>query len=192
MRRLAHHPSLIVWCGNNEMEEGNYHWGFEKGVAHPDYVLFHMVLPIILKEEDGTRYYQPTSPYSPDLESPRRDDMGDQHPWTVGLPQHRVPRLPRDDLALPERGRHPGADGAAHGAGLSAAGPTEAAIAAGDSAKATRRCCWRGTNTTTASPCGATTSIPNEMLQRVAGPRHRGVHRRGVSSTGAAWCRARG
>ena len=84
-RRLAHHPSLIVWCGNNEMEEGNYHWGYEQGVAHPDYALFHMVLPIILKEEDGTRYYQPSSPFSPGLESPRRDDMGDQHPWTVGF-----------------------------------------------------------------------------------------------------------
>ena len=85
VRRLAHHPSLIVWCGNNEMEEGNYHWGYEKGVAYPDYALFHMVLPVILKQEDGTRYYQPSSPYSPDHESPRRPDMGDQHPWTVGF-----------------------------------------------------------------------------------------------------------
>ena len=84
VRRLAHHPSLVVWCGNNEMEEGAYHWGYEQGVAHPDYALFHMVLPIILKEEDGTRYYQPSSPYSPDLESPRRADMGDQHPWAIG------------------------------------------------------------------------------------------------------------
>jgi beta-mannosidase len=84
VRRLAHHPSLIVWCGNNEMEEANYHWGYEQGVAHPDYALFHMVLPIILKEEDNTRYYQPSSPYSPDHESPRRADMGDQHPWAIG------------------------------------------------------------------------------------------------------------
>jgi len=85
VRRLAHHPSLVVWCGNNEMEEGNFHWGYERGVAHPDYALFHMVLPVILKREDDTRYYQPSSPFSPDHEAPRRNDMGDQHPWTVGF-----------------------------------------------------------------------------------------------------------
>lgn len=85
IRRLAHHPSLIVWCGNNEMEEGNFSWGYEKGMAHPDYAIFHMVLPVILKREDGTRYYQPSSPFSPDHEPPRRDDMGDQHPWQVGF-----------------------------------------------------------------------------------------------------------
>jgi beta-mannosidase len=85
LRRLAHHPSLIVWCGNNEMEEGNFNWGYERDVAHPDYSVFHMVLPVILKREDGTRYYQPSSPYSPDHEPPNRDDMGDQHPWSIGF-----------------------------------------------------------------------------------------------------------
>lgn len=85
VRRLAHHPSLVIWCGNNEMEEGNFNWGYERGVAHPDYAIFHMVLPVILKREDGTRYYQPSSPFSPDHEDPRRNDVGDQHPWTVGF-----------------------------------------------------------------------------------------------------------
>jgi hypothetical protein len=34
---------------------------------------------------DGTRYYQPSSPFSRDHESPQHDDMGDQHPWSVGF-----------------------------------------------------------------------------------------------------------
>ena len=85
IRRLAHHPSLVIWCGNNEMEWGNYQWGYERGVAHPDYALFHMVLPRLVKSEDGTRYYQPSSPYSPDLGLPNADEAGDQHPWSVGF-----------------------------------------------------------------------------------------------------------
>jgi len=85
IRRLAHHPSLVVWCGNNEMEEGNWNWGYDRGVAHPDYALFHLVLPRLLNEEDGTHYYQPSSPFSPDHANPSRDDVGDQHPWSVGF-----------------------------------------------------------------------------------------------------------
>lgn len=85
IRRLAHHPSLVIWCGNNEMECGNYNWGYDKGVAFPDYSLFHMVLPRLLKEEDGTRYYQPSSPFSPNLEEPGADHVGDQHPWGIGF-----------------------------------------------------------------------------------------------------------
>ncbi len=85
IRRLATHPSLIIWCGNNEMEMGNWYWGYEKGVVFPDYALFHLTLPRLLAEEDGTRYYQPSSPFSPDGKDPMADDAGDQHPWTVGF-----------------------------------------------------------------------------------------------------------
>ncbi len=85
VRRLSNHPSLVAWCGNNELEWGAWDWNYDKGVAYPDYALYHLVLPRILKEEDGTRYYQPGSPYSPDLENPNQDDRGDQHPWSLGF-----------------------------------------------------------------------------------------------------------
>jgi beta-mannosidase len=86
IRRLANHPSLIAWCGNNENEVGAWHWGYDKkGVILPDYALYHLILPRLLAVEDPTRYYQPTSPFSPGVADPNRDDVGDQHPWTVGF-----------------------------------------------------------------------------------------------------------
>lgn len=86
VRRLASHPSLIVWCGNNEMEWGSWDWGYDRaGQIMPDYAFFHLTLPRILAQEDPSRYYQPSSPFSPDGQSPNADSIGDQHPWTVGV-----------------------------------------------------------------------------------------------------------
>ena len=85
VRRLAHHPSLIIWCGNNEIEWGSWEWEFEKGVAYPDYALYHLVLPRILRAEDPGRYYQPSSPFSPDGETANHNLWGDQHPWQDGF-----------------------------------------------------------------------------------------------------------
>lgn len=85
IRRLAPHPSLVAWCGNNEMEWGNWAWKYDQGVVYPDYALFHLTFPRLLAEEDPGRYYQPSSPYSPDGLPPNADEAGDQHPWNVGI-----------------------------------------------------------------------------------------------------------
>jgi beta-mannosidase len=86
IRRLAGRPSLVVWCGNNEMEWGAWEWGFDKHTrVLPDYAMFHLILPRLMSEEDPTRYYQPSSPFSPGGLHPNRDDVGDQHPWSVGF-----------------------------------------------------------------------------------------------------------
>ena len=86
IRRLASHPSLVVWCGNNEMEWGAWQWGYDRQTpVLPDYALFHLVLPRLLAQEDPGRYYQPSSPWSPDGQLPNADALGDQHPWSIGF-----------------------------------------------------------------------------------------------------------
>ena len=85
IRRLAEHPSLFAWCGNNENEWGMWDWGFTKGVALPDHQIYHHLLAGLVMREDGTRYWQPSSPFSPDYLNPNRDDVGDQHPWSLGF-----------------------------------------------------------------------------------------------------------
>jgi beta-mannosidase len=86
IRRLAAHPSLIAWCGNNEIETAEWGWGWDKkGLVMPDHGFFHITLPRLMSEEDPTRYYQPSSPFSPDSEDPSADHTGDQHPWSLGF-----------------------------------------------------------------------------------------------------------
>jgi len=89
VREFARHPSLAVWCGNNEIEWGVWAWGYESfGKRHPDYALYHFVLPVIVKTEDPTKPYWPSSPFSPNHEFPNSPIVGDQHPWDVTLGQY--------------------------------------------------------------------------------------------------------
>jgi Beta-galactosidase/beta-glucuronidase len=88
VREMAHHPSLVVWCGNNEIEEGDWHWGWQQ--EHrlaPHYALFHRDLPRIVTHEDPSKFYWISSPFSPDYRSPRDPTVGDQHPWSVWIGQ---------------------------------------------------------------------------------------------------------
>lgn len=86
IREFSRHPSLAVWCGNNEMEWGMWDWGYtSSGRSAPDYMLFHHVVPGLVARLDPQRPYWPSSPYSGDNEHPNDPLRGDQHPWGVSL-----------------------------------------------------------------------------------------------------------
>ncbi len=86
LRELAHHPSMAVWCGNNEIEWGDWGWGYDNWKStHPHYAMFHRDLPAIAQDEAPHVFYWRSSPYSPNFEYPNDPTVGDQHPWTVTL-----------------------------------------------------------------------------------------------------------
>lgn len=86
VRRMAHHPSLVVWCGNNEVEWGDREWGYrERRPVAPHHALFHHHLPAIVSAEDQSKVYWPSSPWSPDFAAPNDPTTGDQHPWGVSI-----------------------------------------------------------------------------------------------------------
>jgi len=86
IREFSPHPSLAVWCGNNENEVGTFSWGWDRsGRIMPDYGLYHHTFPVIIQEEDPSRPYWPSSPFSPDNIDPANPFVGDQHPWDVSL-----------------------------------------------------------------------------------------------------------
>ncbi len=86
IRRVRHHPSLALWCGNNEMEDfvkqGN--WVTEKRQA-ADYIkMYEYIFPQILKQEDPDTFYWPSSPSSGgSFDGPNDPDRGDVHYWAV-------------------------------------------------------------------------------------------------------------
>ncbi|WP_228646669.1 glycoside hydrolase family 2 protein [Microtetraspora sp. AC03309] len=84
--RLAGHPSLAIWCGNNENIEGHADWGWQDSLDGRSWGagFYYDLLPKIVAELDPTRPYWPGSPYSgaPDL-PPNDPAKGTVHIWTV-------------------------------------------------------------------------------------------------------------
>ena len=86
--RLRNHPSIALWCGNNELEWGWSGWdmGFgTKDSDRADYIkLFEWVLPETMRELDPERFYWLASPSSGgSFDNPNDPDRGDVHYWDV-------------------------------------------------------------------------------------------------------------
>jgi beta-mannosidase len=90
VRRLRNHPSIVVWCGNNETEMA-FGWAGRSGFP-PDVRLqmwqdylteFSGILPGVVARLDKETPYWPSSP-SADYESVTADfHTGDDHLWDV-------------------------------------------------------------------------------------------------------------
>ena len=87
--RLRNHPSLALYCGNNEVEISWHEWGWkelyteEEQKTYDDGLrrLFYKTIPEALAEADPTRYYHPSSPVTGFLGKPYNE--GDAHYWGV-------------------------------------------------------------------------------------------------------------
>ena len=86
IRRLRHHASLALWCGNNEMEQfvAVGEWVSSKRQV-ADYIkMYEYIFPQILKREDPQAFYWPASPSSGgSFDAPQDPDRGDVHYWDV-------------------------------------------------------------------------------------------------------------
>jgi beta-mannosidase len=95
VERLRDHPSIVLWCGNNETETGWVHWGdrlnFKESIAPTDrdevwqnYVnLFHGILPGVVNRYGYPVPYWPSSPSANFEDPPDSQTNGDMHYWQV-------------------------------------------------------------------------------------------------------------
>jgi beta-mannosidase len=87
VRRLRHHPSIALWCGNNELEQGlvGDAWT-DRTMSWEDYGrLFDRLLPDVVREIDPDRDYWPASPHTSvgDRRAFNDPASGDAHLWEV-------------------------------------------------------------------------------------------------------------
>ena len=95
IKRLRDHPSIVVWCGNNEVETGWYHWGnrqeFKESISPEnrdrvwqDYIImFADILKIAVAQYADPVPYWPSSPSANFEEVPDNQHNGDMHYWQV-------------------------------------------------------------------------------------------------------------
>jgi len=92
--RLQNHPSIALWCGNNEIDEAIVNWGYQKQFKYSkedslqvwkDYKkVFHEVIPNAIKEfatKDKSIYWET----SPSIGWGHKESLteGDSHYWGV-------------------------------------------------------------------------------------------------------------
>jgi beta-mannosidase len=82
--RLRHHPSLALWCGNNENELFRLVWKKSGEMYQSNMGFYFKTLPEWVAQYDGVRPYWPGSPSSGDLDHRAQDrNRGDTHLWQI-------------------------------------------------------------------------------------------------------------
>lgn len=84
IRRLRHHPSIIHWCGNEQIELGWNLWGWQHHYQTNDSTrywndyqrLFQRTIPHLVTKLDGERSYSTSSPLSSQV------NQEEQGTWT--------------------------------------------------------------------------------------------------------------
>lgn len=86
IRRIRHHASLGLWCGNNEMETQTLDKAWLPSIKQKyDYIkMYEYIFPKIVAAEDPQTFYWPSSPSAGgNFDNPWNENIGDAHYWDV-------------------------------------------------------------------------------------------------------------
>lgn len=86
VKRLRNHPSLAMWCGNNEIESAILYWGIPVTDSQKQSYtrIFEKLIPNVIKHYDPQTFYWPSSPSSGgNFADPSAENRGDSHYWAV-------------------------------------------------------------------------------------------------------------
>ena len=86
LKRIRHHASLGLMCGNNEMEQfvKERKWVSKDSEVRDYIIMYERILPKIMKQYAPQVFYWPASPSSGgSFDDPRDENRGDVHYWAV-------------------------------------------------------------------------------------------------------------
>jgi beta-mannosidase len=94
VKRLRQHPSMGMWCGNNENMVAWFGWDLQKkfkltssdstDIMMTYMKIFYEMIPNAIKKYDSTRYYWPSSPNgSYEYKNTQGPKSGDVHDWWI-------------------------------------------------------------------------------------------------------------
>ena len=89
VKRLRHHPSIAIWCGNNENSEGWHRWGWQDSYTEKQKVAiwkgyqqtFQKILSSIVSENSQAAYWESSPKFG--RGNPQHQFVGDAHYWGV-------------------------------------------------------------------------------------------------------------
>lgn len=97
IKRLRNHPSIAIWCGNNEVQVGWDNWGWQDSYGYSKEVqkqlkdgydsLFKGLLPKMVQKYDSDKFYFHSSPIS-NWGNIEDFSIGDNHYWGVWWGKH--------------------------------------------------------------------------------------------------------
>lgn len=84
VKRIKHHPSLCLWCGNNEIESMSMAWLNRRSIIKETEKFFYEALPSLINRIDGDTPYHACSPSSGQyMKEMCSDKNGDSHIWNT-------------------------------------------------------------------------------------------------------------
>ncbi|MFG6114870.1 glycoside hydrolase family 2 protein [Halobacillus sp. MO56] len=103
IKQLRNHPSIAVWCGNNE---NDWLYEVEKAAGRietPFYgeKIYHHLIPSLLEELDKSRFYWPSSPFGGNDHND--EEVGDRHNWQVwhgNVEPRKFGEIPSQDYSI--------------------------------------------------------------------------------------------
>jgi len=84
IKQLRNHPSISLWCGNNEIDWIHYKQWFCKSEKFYGKAIYHEILPRLVSQLDPDRnYIQSTPVASSESKDPNEPTSGAVHQWNV-------------------------------------------------------------------------------------------------------------